>query len=409
MSHEHGEDRVQVVDQLQQTIEDLAQRLGRSVAVDDPALRLIACSSHFGDADPARLDSLVGRRVEGVMRDFVMSSGISQWRGPGRIPARPDLGTERDRVGFPLRTRYELLGFMWILDDGSISEEEMRLAAETARDVEEILARRLMLQKDTDAEQESAVLGLLSAARDDRAGAARDLLDSGFFPRSTGFAVVALQSGASSTGAEHPDRELVRHAIRRATMARPRTSVASAVSGPNSLVVVGGLHNQSDLRELATALHRELATADPGPGQQITVGVGSTRAQLADAAVSYDQAVTAAGVAARRGRPIGVWGEDPTELLLEVVCRPSWDAHLVPEVLTTLDETQPPPTLDVVQSFLDHAGNALATAEALHSHRSTVYYHLGKFQTSTGLDLDDGGTRLMLQLWFRISRRTPSR
>jgi hypothetical protein len=390
---------VQVADQLQQVIEDLAQRLGRSVAVDDPALLLVACSRHFGDADPARLDSLVGRRVEGAMLDHVMSTGIAQWREPGRIPARPDLGTERDRIGFPLRARHELLGFMWVLDDGSISEEEMLLAAETARDVQEILAHRLQIQKEAEAEQESAVLGLLSAAPDERAAAARDLFDTGLFPRATAFAVVTLHVA-------NTERDLVRDAIRKATMSRPRTSVASAVGGPNPLVVVGGVLRPPDLRELAVSLHRELRAADPCP--QVTVGVGATRPLLADVGMSYDQAVTAAGAATRRGLPVGVWGEDPGELLLEVVCRPSWDPHLVPDVLTMLVEAQPPATLDVIESFLDHAGNALATAEELQSHRSTIYYHLAKFQSSTGLDLDDGGTRLMLHLWFRVKGRTPS-
>lgn len=54
-----------VVEPLQDVVEKLAQSLHRSIAVDDADLRLVVPSTHFDDADAVRLQSLVGRRVEG--------------------------------------------------------------------------------------------------------------------------------------------------------------------------------------------------------------------------------------------------------------------------------------------------------------------------------------------------------
>jgi hypothetical protein len=293
----------------------------------------------------------------------------------------------------------------------------MLLASETALRVEEILARRVMTRRDAEAELESSVRGLLSPTAEDRADAARKLLDAGLFPRATAFAVVAVRSDPRSAPAwstpadaesEDAGLDLARDAIAHAARARPRGSVASAVGTGETLVVVGDARGPLDLRDFAALLHREL-TPESCLGQPTTVGVGGTRSRLADVGVSFDQAMIAARIAERQGHPVGVWGDDPTEVLLEVVLRSSWDDHLVPEVLTALGESEPAATLGVVETYLNKAGNVLATAEALHSHRSTVYYHLGKFQTSSGLDLDDGDTRLLLQLWFRLRGRRSSR
>jgi hypothetical protein len=400
---------MQLVDELQRLIEDLAQRLGRSVAVDDPALRLVACSSHFDDADQARLDSLVGRRVEGAMREHVLRSGITSWRGPGRISARPDLGTERDRVGFPLRSRrHELLGFMWILDDGSISDAEMNAAGDVAERVQDMLARRVMAQKDDQAELEAALLGLLSASSDDREAAARSLADVGLFPRATAFTVAAVQH--ASTGLRSADMdvdvEVVRHAIGMATLSRPQGSVAFAATDHDSLVVISGLRGASDLRSLAGALHKEITAADEALGARTTVGIGAPQDRLIDVGVSFDQAIMAARVARRRGDTAGLWGDDAPELLLEVVLRSSWENQLLPAVLSGLAGSQPTATLATVEAYLNNAGNVPATAEALHAHRSTIYYHLTKFQDTTGLDLDNGDTRLMVHLWFKLAGRS---
>ena len=55
---------------LQSIVDDLAERLHRSVAIDDPAIRLLAASRHFGDEDAVRVGSVLNRAVRcGATRD----------------------------------------------------------------------------------------------------------------------------------------------------------------------------------------------------------------------------------------------------------------------------------------------------------------------------------------------------
>jgi len=405
-----------VIDPLQDSIEDLAQRLRRSVSVDDADLRLVACSTHFGDADQPRLDALLGRTVDDRTRRYLVASGYQQWRQPQRIAAQPELGTERDRVGFPLRTKYQLLGVMWVLDDGTMSEPQMRVATETAERVQSILARREQDQAESDARQEEAVLELLDADPAARTAAAARLRERNGFDRVREVVVLALSTRPPDRNvrctSEDPPEVVLRRAIRSAT--RGRAAVASGVRGAQALVLLGGQQQLAlaDLRELAHALHREIQRGSADLGERTTVGVGSARDEPTDALVSFRQALTAARVAAKLGQPTGVWGEDPLEALLDVVVVADWDEQSIPDVLRTLSDNQSSATLEVLETFLDLAGNVVATAERLHAHRSTIYYHLGKFQESTGFDLDDGRIRLLLHLWFRVrptvSRRTPA-
>jgi hypothetical protein len=54
--------------------------------------------------------------------------------------------------------------------------------------------------------------------------------------------------------------------------------------------------------------------------------------------------------------------------------------------------------------FLDCAGSAQRSADALGVHRQTLYYRLGRVRELTGLDLADGGDRLLLHIALRATR-----
>ncbi|OEU92715.1 PucR family transcriptional regulator, partial [Streptomyces abyssalis] len=54
--------------------------------------------------------------------------------------------------------------------------------------------------------------------------------------------------------------------------------------------------------------------------------------------------------------------------------------------------------------FLDHAGQAGRTAAALGIHRQTLYYRLSRIESLTGLDLDEGASRLLLHLALKTAR-----
>jgi DNA-binding PucR family transcriptional regulator len=55
-----------------------------------------------------------------------------------------------------------------------------------------------------------------------------------------------------------------------------------------------------------------------------------------------------------------------------------------------------------LEAWLRH-GTIAQTARALHAHRNTILYRLERIQDITGLDLEDGETRLNLYVAVRCS------
>lgn len=62
--------------------------------------------------------------------------------------------------------------------------------------------------------------------------------------------------------------------------------------------------------------------------------------------------------------------------------------------------------LSTLETYLDLAGNAHATAERLRLHRTTLYYRLQRVEQLAGTDLRDGGERLCLHLALKLARLT---
>jgi DNA-binding PucR family transcriptional regulator len=59
------------------------------------------------------------------------------------------------------------------------------------------------------------------------------------------------------------------------------------------------------------------------------------------------------------------------------------------------------------EAWLDCAGSPQRAAARLCIHRQTLYYRLGRIEELTGLDLADGGDRLLLHLGVRAARLNP--
>ena len=128
------------MDSITDLAEKLADKIRRSVAVDDPDLRLLGSSKHFGDADPLRLVSLANRRIEGRVRKATFDAGFPHWREPRRGRALGFEGHEYDRMAFPLRSRYGFLGVMWVIltNEEDLPDEDMEECLAVAGEMEHL-------------------------------------------------------------------------------------------------------------------------------------------------------------------------------------------------------------------------------------------------------------------------------
>ncbi|WP_369369690.1 PucR family transcriptional regulator [Promicromonospora sp. Populi] len=75
-----------------------------------------------------------------------------------------------------------------------------------------------------------------------------------------------------------------------------------------------------------------------------------------------------------------------------------------PGLEALLDLPEAAPLLHTLETYLELACSAQATAEALHLHRTSLYYRLQRVELLAGTDLKDGTERLALHLALKVAR-----
>ncbi|SMY04417.1 DNA-binding transcriptional regulator, PucR family [Brevibacterium sp. 239c] len=387
---------------IQELIEQIAQTLQRSVAVDDPDLVLIGSSTHFEDVDEARLSSLVGRKITGRIRDHVLGRGAKSWKELTVVPAYPEIGMTQDRLCFPLRSRYELLGFMWVLGQ-SITDDERRIALDGAEHIRQALARQTQSMTESRAESEALLSDVLSPRMDTRSRAAQSMRERGMFAEAKSFVVLSVIIGEKSRSEfGEPPVDIVREAFLKASQGRWRSSCASADLDSEFTVLLGSRTSipPADSHSLAESIHREIERLDRRIADAMVIGIGANQPNLETARESHAQASIAVKVGRARALSVVAWADHPADALIAALLKDEPESSLIPPALRELNETQRESTLLLVEAFLNHAGNAVRTAEDMGIHRTTVYYRIDRFEATTGLDLNDGSTRFLLQFWL---------
>jgi hypothetical protein len=405
-------------DDLQAIVDDLALRIGRSVAVDDAELRLLAHSAHVGDEDEARLQSLLLRRVSDERFAWAREVGILSATEPFLTPSAEELGI-RKRFIVPLRADRELLAVVWIIDDGSLGQASIDMVLEASARMRAILVRRSMAAEDARRRESGLVLALLGADSTMAQAAASEFRDRGTFPRADRFFVMDIGLTAAVVSAEPilavraAERAIAHRVDGIASTAVPADStvVTTSVIGGmpdavSTVIVVGTARSWTDdeRTELAEAVRRELRVLDARTATGTVIGIGGTVDAIEIIRDSFVQARAAVRVARVDDRAIGLWGGHGVDDLLAGLLPSGLNSALVPPAVAALVDSQPAEVIEAVQVFLDEAGNAARTGTRLHLHRTTVYYRLSRFQETTGLDLEDGRTRFLLQLWFAAVR-----
>ena len=149
--------------ELQSMIDDLAGHLGRSVVIDDPSIRLVCASRHFGDEDPVRVRAVLQRTAGAEIIRFVLAQAPHRWPRAGMLPGSAELGL-LPRFCVPLREQGRLLGYLMVIDaERTLTVDEVESIERCSRAV----AALLYSEQETDdaaALADSALPGLLGAA-----------------------------------------------------------------------------------------------------------------------------------------------------------------------------------------------------------------------------------------------------
>ncbi len=346
---------------LQELVDALAAKLGRPVAIEDRRYRVLAYSAHAEPLDRVRLFSILTREAPADVAAWLDAQGLPRAEGPVRLPDAPHVGMG-PRVAVPVRGD-GVLGFVWLIDE-AVGPEALAAAEATAAAAAPELAR------------------LRAAERSDHA-LVRDLL---------GEDADARRRAAEALGGRGPLHVVVGDGVAPGLLPR-----AQLVSGADAALLFGG---------------DDALVALEGAQAGGVIGVSGRRERPEDAREARAEARTAASLArpaAERperapatviGAPLVRWDRLGAYQLLA----PLAGAPLPAPLQRLLEHPDAGPLVATLETYLDRAGDAQATAAALFIHRTTLYHRLRRIAAISGADLRDGDDRLALHAGLRIWR-----
>jgi len=384
---------------LQELVEDLAGQLAAPAVIEDDELRMVAYSTHDVLIDDIRRESILVKHAPAAVYEWYRRYGLKAAAGPVRIPGDQDrkiLG----RLCVPISYRGARLGYLWLIDDdGRLGGAQVRTAAQAADQA------GLMMFGDILGERmASGVLAhLLSPLEELRADAMRHIDDSGLRGLRGPVIAVVVRTARAAMPLSEP---MLAQSLRDVTRGRWAGDVIG-LANPDHGVLVGHDRGCAAGYELASAARESLLMRlhQGGTEPSVVAGIGDPAA-LADARLSYRQARQAARVAATippvgpaaRWQDLGVF-----RTLAHLPTGAEAAASLDPRLCALFDQADPP-VLATLETYLDLAGDAKASAQRLKLHRGTLYYRLQKAEQIAGVSLRSGDDRLALHLGFKLAR-----
>lgn len=390
--------------ELQRLTDRLGEQLSRSVAIDDPALRLLTHSPHHGAVDQQRLNAILHRRTDTKSTAWAIRHGIDRAAGRVRVPANPATGMF-SRICLPLRYQGSLLGYLWILDrDQTLAASELAEADAAAAAAAQVLhGERLQRELERSREREL----LRDVLEDDehiriaavRALVAESLIETG--SRRVQLIVLDITESADHDGndgaAELALTRVRQHLPARHSLhlVRPDHAIlVVATASPAATVDVAG--------RLRTAFAEQLLAGEKR-GVRVTIGEPG---RMQDVHRSYGQAM----LAVRVGRlldlgPVIDWSTLGIYRLLAELPQHLITTDALHPALTELVAADPHGLLlQTLEAFLDLAGDVKATAEQLFVHRATLYHRLGRIEQIGRVSMRNGSDRLALHLGLKLGR-----
>ncbi|HEY3467167.1 MAG TPA: helix-turn-helix domain-containing protein [Amycolatopsis sp.] len=360
------------------------------VTIEDTNSRVLAYSARQDLTDPARVATIMGRRIPDDVLARFRSRGVFRELSRGRqtifVPAQRD-GT-LPRLIVPIRMGGELLGSMWAVVAGPVSDERAAAFADAAPVVALHLLRR---RAHTDA-QRRASAELLRTVLEGRANPRKAMAELDLSDEPHRVVVIEV------TGGDGRDAEGLRLALlERISQGIGSRPVATELGGLLYAVVPDrpGPGGWAELRHAIAAQPASRRGGAPraaagAPGEigdlsasraQADEALGLLRAELLDERViAFDEAWTA--LTLHRGATAAIAAK-----VAELGPLGALRAH---------DESGKAGYVETLYEWLRHPGDPRAAARELRIHPNTLRYRMRKLLELVPLDLDDPDVRLAL-------------
>lgn len=393
----------------EQLVEQVAQKLGRGLSLEDLDGLLLAYSSNQSHADRVRVNFLLSKRVPADVSAWQLSHGIATAVRPVVVPANPELGM-LGRVCVPLMVRGFRVGYLWVQQDSAEESPTAILAQlpDVSREIE--LLSGLLLDSNT-AESEfrrGREREFLAAC----AGEANAVAAVAGWKEIQGkgpWQMVTVLDADGWAGGPDPIASTLIHrsAALQATIGVD-AALFSAGTETHSAVLFRESVGRANHAQVLVHYQLELAKRSGRPVHRIILGISEAFArprELAEAYRQSRQAAQAAAVDPQLGELVDCRATGVYQLLASAGGGAgAWADSGSVYVRMLEDHDRNGELLPVLELIYDNDGSVQDVANKLHLHRSSIYNRLGRIRQLLGVDPLKGMPRLELHAALKMRR-----
>ncbi len=388
----------------------IASLLDAPITIEDRSSRVLAFSGRQDEADPSRVETILGRQVPERYSRILNERGVFRelYRSDQPVFISPD--TEGDfsmpRVAIAVRAGDEVLGSIWAAVPSPLSQER----AEALRDAAKLVALHLLRVRAGADVQRRVRTDLLSSALEGGAGA-REALDrlglAGQPLMVLGVAVSEPDEVSTATGADAArERQRLSDAFAVHLSAVHPGSAAALVGGITyGLVPLPGAGGDGEERAVRIA-HDFLDRV--GDRMRPVVGVGPVSADLAGLAharACTDRALRVLREGRGERRVARLDDIQVEALILElrdlVAARGDRPTGSLARLIE-YDRKHQSNLVETLQAWLDAFGDVTAASQALFLHPNTFRYRLRRLAEVGEINLGDPEQRFVAMLQLRV-------
>lgn len=389
-------------DTLASLADTICERLGGAVTIEDAGNRLLAYSSHELQTDPARLATIIKRRVPDQVISSLWRSGmmqrLQQSDEPLCISGIEEVGLG-SRVAIAIRKNEEVLGYIWIKVDRPLDEDAMGWLKQVAESLRSKLphARKSPLTVD----RQAFLWQLLTGHYKSHAQIveqARSLQ-------------VPLSSALTVAVWEFPDADLEKM-LKQLPIgnADERFAVVGHTADRNQLIMLlSASEREKDSREIAGFAEEWIRRADDRlSAKNVICGLGScVRDDYTRLEASYQEALAVLQIKKQypedtrsicQYQELGFYQYLPEIAKVRKVKKIE-NPHIAK--LRAYDLRHQTELVRTLGVYLSCDSNVKEAAKSLHIHINTLMYRLARMTEITDLNLRDMNQKVTLYLDLR--------
>nr|BFE57811.1 helix-turn-helix domain-containing protein [Dactylosporangium thailandense] len=379
--------------------------VGGPVTVEDRGGRVLAFSSRQEEGDEARIATILDRQVPAEKLRALEQRGDFQnlYRTDGPIYIDGIAG--KPRAAIAVRAGGEILGSIWVVVDGPLSEVQDRALRESAK----LAALQLLRQRSSADAERRLRADLLATVLEGGAGASRAAARLGL----TGEPACVL--AVLAVDANPPPGDLA------PAVTPDRVAAGDLLAGALALHL-SAIHPRAAVAGLGGVIYAVLPTTSEARAQRIAeeflgrigtrmpalIGIGRVAGRPTDLRRSRADGDRVLRVLARgHSRPrVARLPEVYVASLLEDLSDRIAAEEDVPDVavvrLRAHDARHQTAFTETLAAWLDSFGDVPAAAAAVHVHPNTFRYRLKRIAEVSGIDLADPDDRFEAMLQLRL-------